>query len=168
MIAKTVDTFLNTSHIHYDLLTHRHTDSSMDTAQAARVPEHRLAKAVVLRDRRDGACVMAVIPASHRLHIGWLEEDLNRDLELVSEQALSDMFPDCEAGAVPPFGPAYHMYTVWDDDLAQQPEVYCEAGDHEHLLRIARNDFRHLFDALPHGIFSVRAEDYSPWARTEH
>ena len=153
-LARTVDQYLGQAKVRYDLLDHPHTANSQDTARAARLPGKRVAKAVILRDRRDGRSMMAVLPATNRINFRWLRDEFNLDLEMVKEPALRDLFPDCEAGAVPPLGPAYHLMTLWDESLDREPEVYFEAGDHEHLLRLPHQEFEKVFEGLPHGVFS--------------
>ena len=80
---------------------------------------------------------------------------MQRHLRLATEAELKDLFEDCELGAIPPFGPAYGMETVWDESLENIPEVYVEAGDHEELIRIDGKTFLGLLGSARHGNFSV-------------
>ena len=141
-IAHKVQDYLSKNGIHYDVVTHPHSQSSMETAQLAHVPGNRLAKSVVLED--DSGYVMAVLPSTCHVRLGSLSKELNRELRLASEKELSALFGDCEIGAVPPVGPAYGMRTVIDESLAAEPEVFFEAGDHEHLIHMQRDAFAEL------------------------
>jgi Ala-tRNA(Pro) deacylase len=67
------------------------------------------------------------------------------------------LFADCERGAIPPVGLAYGMTTIVDDSLAAQPEIYCEAGDHETLLHMNRDTFMSLMEHADHARFARRA-----------
>jgi Ala-tRNA(Pro) deacylase len=141
-IAHKVQDYLNKYGISYDLVTHPHSQSSMETAQVAHVPGSRLAKSVVLED--DNGYVMAVLPSTCHVRLGSLSKELNRELRLATEKELSALFGDCEIGAVPPVGLAYGMRTVIDESLAEEPEVFFEAGDHEHLIHMRRDAFAEL------------------------
>ncbi len=74
-----------------------------------------------------------------------LRAALGRDgLQLAGEAELKEKFADCALGAVPPLGSAYGLPVVVDVGLAAQPEVYFEAGDHEHVVHVTRSEFQRL------------------------
>jgi Ala-tRNA(Pro) deacylase len=73
-------------------------------------------------------------------------------------------YADCEPGAVPALGEAYGIQVIWDDDLQYTADVYIEAGDHEHLIRLERRDFRNLMKSLPHTVIS-KDEEVGGWKR---
>jgi Ala-tRNA(Pro) deacylase len=151
-IAARLKWFLDSRGVHYRLVPHPHTASSLESAAAAHVPSERLAKSVILEDER--GYLMAVLPASHRIRFGRLAEELERELELASEPELAQLFDDCEPGAVPPVGAAYGIPTVVDDSLLALPEVYFEAGDHEDLVHLSGREFLGLLTGARHGRFS--------------
>jgi Ala-tRNA(Pro) deacylase len=69
---------------------------------------------------------------------------------LATEQELVSLFPDCEGGAIPPLGSAYRLKTLVDSSLLEQPEVFFESGDHEHLVKVTGEQFSRLLrDADP-------------------
>lgn len=128
---------------HFELCDHPHTDTSAQTARSAHVSPRQLAKSVILEDEQ--GCVMAVLPADQRVHIGLLARALNRHgLHLAEEARVKTLFSDCEPGAVPAFGMAWGMETVFDPALAAVPVVYIEAGDHEQLIKLPRAAFSAL------------------------
>jgi Ala-tRNA(Pro) deacylase len=151
-IAPRLKWFLESRGIHYDVVPHDHTASSLQTARAARVPGERVAKSVLLEDER--GYVIAVLPASHRISFRDLKEQLGRNIELATEPELDDLFRDCETGAVPPLGAAYGLPTVVDDSLMNVPEVYFESGDHEGLVHLRGLEFLSLLMGSRHGRFS--------------
>ena len=155
-IANTVNDFLEETHAEYDLVRHTHTASSVQSALAAQVPLNQLAKAIVLRDR-DGKYLMAVVPAHNMLRVRWLNDVLSRDLQLVSEVDLKLLFQDCEVGAVPVFGQAYGIELIWDDELLEVEDLYMEAGDHEQLVHMTREQFSKLMNRYHHEVISARA-----------
>ncbi len=80
---------------------------------------------------------------------------MNAPLRLASEDEISRLFADCEPGAIPPLGAAYGMRTVMDDSLADPQEIYFEAGDHEMLIQMSRDDFLRLMEEASHTRFGV-------------
>ena len=151
-IANTVIDYLNGRGVEYDVIQHEHTGCSMETAQSAHVPGDQLAKSVMLED--ENGYLMAVIPATHRVHISKLNRLTQRQLGLVTEPELEYLFEDCEPGAIPALGHAYGIETVWDEHLAAQPDVYFEAGDHEHLVQVSGKTFHELMASAERGDFS--------------
>jgi Ala-tRNA(Pro) deacylase len=141
-IANKLETYLETRSIDYELVAHPHTESSMITASAAHVPGDRLAKAVVVKDGDE--YLMVVVPSDSHVHLGALHRTLGRDVGLATEPELADLCPDCDVGAVPPVGAAYGVRSIVEKGLLEQPVVYFEAGDHEHLVKVAGADFQVL------------------------
>lgn len=154
-IAAKVQDYMSEHGVRYDVLTHPHSHNSMETAQLARVPGGSLAKSVVLEDE-DGF-VMAVLPSTQHVQLGSLSRAMNCSLRLAPEEALAALFADCEPGAVPPLGEAYGMRTVVDDSLADQPEIYFEAGDHEKLIQMSCDDFMAMMASAQHVRFGERS-----------
>ena len=152
-IAITVSDFLAEHDVEYDVLLHAHTTSSGETAESSHVPGSRLAKSVVLED--DQGYLMVVLPASRQVDLGELHRVLNRNLGLAMENELGHLFSDCEVGALPAIGPAYGVETIVDDSIAEQPEVYFEAGDHEQLIHVSAEVFQTLLgEGIRRGHFS--------------
>jgi Ala-tRNA(Pro) deacylase len=151
-MAATVRRYLESQRVPYELVTHPRTGSSLRTASVARIPPHRLAKAVMFEDEE--GMVMAVLPANRRVQIGQLRKALGRNVGLATEDTLSERFNDCEIGAIPPVGPAYGIQTILDDELDSEPEVFLEAGDHEALMRIKHDDFMWMMRGAMHGHFA--------------
>jgi Ala-tRNA(Pro) deacylase len=144
--------YLQRCGIRYDVLSHSHSHSSAETARTAHVAPHQLAKSVVLED--DEGCVMAVVPADARVNIGTLARTLGREtLHLSDEQRLCELFPDCDRGAVPAVGMAWGMDTVVDDSLAENAELFIEAGDHDMVIKMSRQQFQELMREARHASF---------------
>lgn len=148
--------YLQRCGVQYEVLSHTHSHSSAETARTAHVAPHQLAKSVVLED--DEGCVMAVVPGDARVNIGTLARMLGRDaLHLSDEERLCELFPDCDIGAVPAVGMAWGMDTVVDDSLEDNAELYVEAGDHDMLIRMSRQQFHDLMRAARHARFCKAA-----------
>jgi len=155
-IATRVKWFLEKNHVPYELIHHPHTHSSAETARAARIPRHCLAKTVLLEDERGYLAV--VVPASHRVDLDRLERMLRRRLELASEAELEQLFGDCERGAAPALPTAYGVPLMIDDALLDLNDVYFEAGTHEDVVHVQGDDFLELLDGARHGICSRMAD----------
>jgi len=152
-IAMTVSNYLAEHGVDYDILSHPHTSTSGESAELAHVPGTRLAKSVVLQD--DQGYLMVVLPSNRKVDLGELHRQTRRNLGLVTESELGSLFMDCEVGALPALGPAYGIETVVDDALAEQSEIYFEAGDHEQLIHVSAETFSHLLGEMAwHGRFS--------------
>jgi len=151
-IAITLRDYLESNELQYDVLSHSHTGSSSETAQASEIPGDQIAKAVILEDE-DGY-IMAVVPATHRIDLGVVHKYLGRHVGLATEPELVDLFLDCEPGAVPPFGQAYGIEVMVDDSLDELDDIYFEGGDHHDLVHIKGKDFLTLMADADHGSFS--------------
>ena len=148
-IAKTVEWYLDNHGVSYETLEHPYSRSSEETADVAFIWEDQLAKPVLLEDER--GYLLVVVPASYRVDLKKLERELDRKLALATEEELTDLFPDCEIGALPPLGQAYGIPTVYDDRLRRLSCVYFEGGDHRDLVYMGGREFIDLLKDSPHG-----------------
>jgi len=153
-IAVSLQEYLDDHHIHYEVMIHERTGSSLQTALTTHVAGDSLAKGVVLT--REGGCVLAVVPASSKVRLDAIEEMLHCPVGLASEDEASSLFPDCEAGAVPPIGAAYGLDTIIDDSLDHQRDLYIEGGDHRSLIHMPGVEFQNLMKDVPHGHIAMR------------
>ncbi|MBN7796746.1 aminoacyl-tRNA deacylase [Parahaliea mediterranea] len=155
-LSPAIEHYLNTQHVPFELLEHSRSSTSLQSAHLAHVTPAQLAKAVVVR-RRD-QLLMCVLPASHQLMLEWLNNDYGGHYQLVSEQELAELFPDCDTGAIPPLGQAYGMKVVWDNSLRHTEHVYLEAGDHRHLVHLHKDDFMYLMATQDRATISCAAD----------
>ena len=134
---------LETHRIEYSTITHPATYTAMRTAEAAHVPGRELAKCVMIWI--DEQLAMAVIPATHRLDL----EKLGRwaglaGVRLASEEEFKSIFPDCEIGAMPPFGNLYGVQVYLADVLAHEKRIAFNAGSHSEAIEMTFADFDRL------------------------
>ena len=143
-IANILRTYLQQHEIEYGLIAHPHTGSSMETAEKAHVPGDALAKGILVKCEE--GFLLVVLPSDYHINLETLRKLLNQNVELAAVSEVATLFPDCEVGAVPPIGSAYEIKTIWDNRscLGQQDVVYFEAGDHQHLVRVAGKQFHEL------------------------
>jgi Ala-tRNA(Pro) deacylase len=143
MPAKKLIDLLEKNNIKYTLLKHKSAFTAQEIAAAAHVPGSELAKAVMVKI--DGKMAMAVLPASHQVNFEHLKESTGASkVELATEQEFKDKFPDCEIGALPPFGNLYGIDVLLAESITGQVEIAFCAGSHTELIRMSFKDFKKL------------------------
>lgn len=135
--------FLDKNRIKYLVISHSVAYTAQGIAALTHTPGKELAKTVILSI--DGRLAMAVVPASFRIDLLRLRKHLRAEsVELASEAEFRDQFPDCETGAMPPFGNLYGMEVFADENLAFDKEIAFNAGSHRELVRMSFDDFQRL------------------------
>ena len=143
MLPARLHNFLDELHAPYTTLHHDRTVTAHDTAAAAHLDNQLFAKTVMLKV--DNTLAMMVMPAAYRVDLTRLSRALGGPMvELAEESDFRDAFPDCELGAMPPFGHLYGMPVYVDSRLAQQPEIAFNAGTHTEALRMPYSEFERL------------------------
>jgi Ala-tRNA(Pro) deacylase len=138
-----IDQVLSNLQIPFERLHHRPAYAANRVAQVLHVPGKDVAKTVLLRAGR--GYILAVLPATHRLDVDQVRQELREDfVEMAGEPEMDDLFPDCERGAIPPFGSMYHLPTIVDESLAQDDEIVFEAQTHEDAIRMSFRDYEAL------------------------
>lgn len=154
-IATTLAQYLLDRDVAYDLVTHPHTATALQTAAASVMPADRIVKAVVVKGT-DGF-KLALLPASRHIQFDELRGLLGDDVDLANEEQVETLFVDCEPGSVPALGGAYALDVVVDESLVKQPELYLESGDHANLVHISGPSFRKLTEGARYGRFTGHA-----------
>jgi len=132
--------YLDKNSIGYDVVEHPPAYSAHEVATAVRVPEKELAKTLIVR--ADDRYYMVVLPADHRLNDHALRDLLGaRHVHLASEEDLRQLFPDCETGAMPPFGNLYALPVVVDKSLTEDEHIMFNACTHTKAVRMKLQDY---------------------------
>jgi len=135
--------FLDSQKIRYVTISHSLAYTAQGIAAVAHIPGKELAKTVVVK--LDGKLALAVVPASRHVDLSLLRAASGAvRVEVASEDEFRDNFPDCETGAMPPFGNLYDMKVFVDTALSHDKEIAFNAGSHRELLRLAWEDFEEL------------------------
>ena len=143
MIAKQLKEYLDKHGIKYVSIQHSPAYAATDVAASAHVAARHFAKSVVVRI--DGKPAIVVLPANRRLLVHDLREILeSADVHLATEGELRALFPDCEVGAMPPFGNLYGFPVYVAPELAHEPEIAFNAGTHSEIVTLAFADFERL------------------------
>src|SRR2546425_6601429 len=143
MPVKRLKEFLDSHHVKYVTISHSRSYTAQDVAESAHVSGRELAKTVMVK--LDGATAMVVLPAASRVDFDLLKLAAGaKRVELAGEKEFKDLFPECELGAMPPFGTLYGMETYASDRLAEQKEIAFSAGSHTEIIRLSYGDFERL------------------------
>jgi len=65
-------------------------------------------------------------------------------LPLAKESECKGRFPECDIGAMAPFGNLYGMAVYVDESLTKDKNVAFNAGSHDELLQVSYSDFERL------------------------
>jgi Ala-tRNA(Pro) deacylase len=142
-VARKLKAFLDEHKVKYHVLSHHERFTSSEIAQALHVPGQELAKVVMVK--ADGALVMAVVTANDRVDLASLKGVTGAsDARLATEGDFEGTFPDCEVGAMPPFGNLYDVKVFADEALAKDEEIVFEAGNHKEAVKLTFEDFNRL------------------------
>lgn len=140
--------YLNRENVKYVTIQHSKAYTAHEVAVSAHIPHKELAKTVMLKI--DGEMAMMVIPASSQVDLERLKVAVgSADVELAAEEEFEDEFPDCEVGAMPPFGNLYGMKVFMSQALREDDEIAFNAGSHTELIRLAYQDFERLVQPTP-------------------
>ncbi|MGD0076506.1 MAG: YbaK/EbsC family protein [Candidatus Binataceae bacterium] len=143
MPAKQLKEFLDNHQVHYATITHSTAYTAQEIASLAHIHGEEFAKTVIARI--DGALVMAVLPASYQVDLPLLKAAAaGKKIALASETDFRDRFPECEVGAMPPFGKLYGMRVFVEESLTRDKEIAFNAGTHHELIRLSYPDFAKL------------------------
>jgi Ala-tRNA(Pro) deacylase len=100
----------------------------------------------------DGEMAMVVTPASDQVELDHLKETLGaNEVDLASEKEFKDSFPDCETGAMPPFGNLYGMNVFVSQALREDEHIAFNSGSHSELVRLPYAEFERLVHPTPVG-----------------
>ena len=137
--------FLDESGIRYTLMTHSPAYTAQAAAATLHVPGKELAKTVVMSAGDNS--VLAVLPASFHVDLKKLGELVGHSVRLATEAEFMSLFPDCELGAMPPFGSIYSLPVYVDESLAADEEIVFNAGTHRDAIRMRFADFERVAKA---------------------
>ena len=143
MLSPRLHNLLDERHAPYETLVHDRTVTAHETAAAAHVARQQFAKTVMLKV--DDKLAMLVMPAAYRADLTRLSRALGGPVvELAEESEFKDAFPDCEVGAMPPFGHLYGMPVYVDSRLTGQADIMFNAGSHTDAVRMPYEEFERL------------------------
>ena len=143
MPATKLKKYLDSHNVKYDTLSHTPAYTSGEIAAEAHISGKELAKTVMVK--LDGKLAMAVLPGPNKVNFQLLKDATGaKNVELAKEQEFKGRFPDCEVGAMPPFGNLYDMDVYVEETLSWDDEIGFNAGTHSEIVKLAYKDFETL------------------------
>lgn len=147
MPAKKLKQFLDDRGVSYVRIEHSPAYTAPVVAKSAHISGGDFGKTVIVKI--EGEMAMVVLPAHRKIALSELRELLASDrVELATEDEFIDRFPDCELGAMPPFGNLYGMNVYLEYSLTKHPEIAFNAGSHREVIRMSTNEFLRLADPI--------------------
>ena len=142
-ISPTLNAYLDRERVHYDVLPHPESFRALATAQALQTPAKEMAKVVIVKVQE--RFVMTVLPARWNVDLHRLRTVFTAHrVRLATEHEIISLFPDCELGAMPPFGNLYGLPVYVDQSLTEDEEIVFQAGTHSDAIRMRYWDFASL------------------------
>ena len=139
--------YLDERRVTYHRRTHPLAFSAHEISELERLQPHRVAKVVIASAA--GSLVMLVLPAPCRVDLRRVAALLETDeARLAHEEEFTPRFPDCDPGAMPPFGNLYGMQVYVDEALANEANITFQAGTHTETLTIDFGDFERLVEPV--------------------
>jgi len=146
--------FLDSQQVKYGTINHATAFTAQEIAALSHVRGRELAKTVMVTI--DARMAMAVLPASQKVDLNLLKRAAGAEaVELASETEFKSLFPDCEAGAMPPFGNLYGMAVFVEMSLTEDEEIAFTAGTHSELIKLSYKDFERVVQPTVAG-FSLK------------
>jgi Ala-tRNA(Pro) deacylase len=143
MVLTKLKEYLDSQNVKYTVISHSQAFTAQEIATTAHVPGKELAKTVIAKV--DGKMMMVVVPALDMVDFKLLRKLVGATtVGLANEDEFRGLFPECELGAMPPFGNLYNMDVLVADDLAEDEEIAFNAGSHHELIKMAYKDFERL------------------------
>jgi Ala-tRNA(Pro) deacylase len=143
MPARKLKEFLDSQGIKYVTISHSPAYTAQEVAACAHIPGKEMAKTVMIKI--DGDLAMAVLPANRKVVLQDLRDITGtNDVTFASETDFKARFPDCEPGAMPPFGNLYDMEVYVAPGLVEDDQIAFNAGTHTELIKLAYRDFERL------------------------
>ena len=150
--------FLDENQVRYVSIRHSPAFTAQETAASAHIPGRELAKTVMVKI--DGTMAMVVLSAPKRLDLELLRRAAGaKKVSLAGEKEFSSKFPDCEPGAMPPFGNLYGLKVYVDELLREDQQIAFNAGSHAELIQMDYEQFERLVQPV---VASVSAHRASP------
>ena len=141
-IPKQLIDCLKENKVDYEILHHPEAVTAQRIAQAEHVKGRRHAKIVMVKSGEQH--LMTVLPADHQIDLKKLKKAVGKAVSLDTEQEFKPLFPDCAAGAMPPFGNLYGVPTYVDKSLSQEEYIVFEAGTHTDAIRLSYRDYEKI------------------------
>jgi Ala-tRNA(Pro) deacylase len=135
--------YLDNHHVNYVCISCSPAFTAQEVAASAHVSGKSMAKTVIVK--AGNKFIMVVLPAHDHINFGTLKTATKMaDADLASESEFKSQFPECEAGAMPPFGNLYGMPVFVSSHLGEHDQIVFNSGTHSEVMKLAYADFEKL------------------------
>jgi Ala-tRNA(Pro) deacylase len=142
-ILKRLKELLDGAGVSHEVYNHPLAYTAQEIAARQHFSGKEMAKVVMLEV--DGRLIMGVIPGSRRINLNTAKASLGaKQVRLATEDEFISRFPECEIGAMPPFGNLFELSVIVDPALEKDEYIYFNAGNHVQTVRIKYSDFAQL------------------------
>ncbi|MGE5346843.1 MAG: aminoacyl-tRNA deacylase [Acidithiobacillales bacterium] len=142
-VSEKLTHFLEQQHVPFVTIPHARAYTAQEIAASVHVHGQDVAKTVIVLV--DGKLTMAVMPATRRTDLALLKKALGaKKIRLATEAEFEGVFPECEVGAMPPFGNLYRIPVVVDESLKKDVEIVFNAGSHTETVKMRFEEFVNL------------------------
>ena len=142
-----LETYLREHQVPYLVHKHPRALTALQVAAGEHIPGRMLAKVVMVM--ADGRLLMLVLPAPAHVDLDVVAWALDaHEVRLATEAEFAGLFPECEVGAMPPFGNLAHIPVYVDCTLLDNEVIYCQAGSHTTTISLRYADYARLVHPL--------------------
>jgi Ala-tRNA(Pro) deacylase len=143
MCKERLEAYLREQQVPFEVQHHHIAYMVQDVAAMEHIPSELMAKVVLVF--ADSTLTMLVLPASHRVDLAHVGAAIGaKSVYLAGEHEIAAAFPDCEVGAMPPFGNLYGIRVYVDRLLAENEQFVFQAGTHTDTISMTYADFARL------------------------
>lgn len=154
MRPRSLDRFLRDARVPFTTFQHPPAFTAQEIAAVSHVPGRSWAK--VIACIVDDEVVLAVLPAHLMVDLDALCALAGGcGIRLADEREFARLYPECEPGAMPPFGSLYAQRVFVDQGLVGELEMVFNAGTHRDAIRMHYGDFVDLSNPVV-GAFARR------------
>ena len=140
MPVEQIKEYLDAHNIQYIAVEHSVAYTAKEIADRVKIKGDQMAKTVIVT--LDGAMSMVVLPASCRIRWDRFMHAMGTELvALASEDEFKGRFPDCEVGAMPPFGNLFNIDTYMYEGFDEEGEIAFRAGNHHEIIKMRFRDY---------------------------
>ena len=140
-----LEDYLRENGVPFEVQHHPRAITAQEVAATEHVPGKMLAKVVMVMV--DGEMVMLSLPAPYQVDLEKVGKVLGaEEVRLAEEEEFEGAFPDCEVGAMPPFGNLYDLPVYVEEALTEDETIFFRAGTHTDTMSVRYADFEQLVE----------------------
>jgi len=144
-ISEAIRKKLDSLSIEYNFLEHEPTPTSEDAARVRGISMNEGAKALILKMKKSGKNVMAVIPGDKKSDMKKIAEIVGEAVEFENPEVIKEKY-GIEIGGVPPFGGLLGLRVLVDEGVGKNEKVAFNCGERTCSIIMKSEDFLEAVD----------------------